>query len=337
MNSLVKQDNRLRWETGQKPFYEVYYVKLVSPHEDWSFWCRYTLLSPSNRMQPGYAALWGVFVSRDSENSSIIAIRRKFMLSQIDLFHSERFFDLGESYLSLDGACGQLSDSDHKLTWDFKFEDPTASAAMYHHPFLYRWSFPSTKFIEPRASTLAAGYLTVDHHAYKLEGVRAHQAHIWGARYSPSWFWTHCNQFKEDANAHFEGLSAVTKIASWTLPPITLFYFYFEGEWFEANTLKHWFSNKAEGNLLRWSFRAICRGHLFEGEITRSEFDIAGVEYEGPLGEKRYCHNTMLATLKISVSKRQNGQWKLYKELTSNTAAFETVESMPEAGVNYVL
>lgn len=337
MNSLVKQDNRLRWESGQKPFYEIYYLKMVAPDNSWSFWCRYTLLSPKDPNSMGYAALWGIFFRRDLATPTIVALRKKYLLSQIDLFHSERFFDLGDSFLSLDGACGQLADSQHRLAWDFKFEDPTHSAALFYHPILYRLPFPSTKLIEPRASTHLSGYLTVDHQLYKLSGVKSHQAHIWGTRYSPSWFWTHCNQFKEDATAHFEGLSAVAQVASKNLPPIHLFYLYLDGEWLEANTLLHWFSNKASGQLLLWNFRVVVDGYLIEGEVSRQLSDIVAVEYEGPLGEKRYCHNSMLAQLKITISKKQSGEWKVYKILTSDAAAFETVSSQPESGLHYVL
>lgn len=329
--------NRLRWDGKKNPFYEIYYLKLANGKEGWSFWARYTLLIPKGEREKAQASLWGIF-ARLTPEPSFIGLKTTHLLSHLDPFHSERFIELKDNFLSIDAAQGLLSDSDHQINWQFQFEDPTRSACLYPHRFLYSSPLPKTKFLEPRLSTYVSGSLKVDHQVLRLDKHRAHQAHIWGTEYAKRWAWGNCNEFEEDPTAVFEGLTAQIALGPLTSPPMVLFYFIFEGEEYRGNRFLQWFSNKSEFHLNEWKFTVICRDTKFDGLIKRDVSQIVGVEYQGPRGEKRYCHNTMMADMELKIFKKEKKEWNFYKTLTSRrTCAFETVEPNPDPHVKFVL
>ncbi len=338
----VSGGNALRWESQRVPFHEVYYFKTANASEGWSFWARYTLLVPRNAGQEAQAALWGIFFRRTPDHvmrlvPDCVAIKQTRRLQDLDPLHAERFIDLGSGHLSLDGARGLLEDSDHKLTWDLKFEDPNLSLALYRPSLLYSLPFPKTKFVEPRLSTHVSGTVTVDRTVYKVEHAKAHQAHLWGTEYAQRWAWGNCNDFIEDPTAVFEGLSAQIKLGPLTSPWVTLFYFVIDGQEFCANGISRWFKNKSRHDLLEWEFEVLTSGKKITGSIRRPLPDTVGVEYLGPKGEKRYCHSSMLSSIELTIYRREKKYWMLEKTLTSPACAFETVEPKQDHRVHFVL
>ncbi|MBI4411150.1 MAG: hypothetical protein HY541_01540 [Deltaproteobacteria bacterium] len=340
--SNVSNGNRLRWDGKKSPFYEVYYLKITDAEKGWSFWARYTLLSPKKEMGKADAAIWGIFSRLSGQarlgNPATVALKQIHPLFRIDPFHSERFIQIQENFLSLDAAVGELADSDHEIRWDLRFEDPTLSTALYPYPFLYRFPFPKTKFLEPRLSTHVSGRLTVDRETISLNHHRAHQAHLWGSAYARRWVWGNCNQFSEDPSAVFEGVVAQIKLGPIPSPPLALFYFIVEGREYRANSIVQWIKNDSTHDLLTWQFSAECGEVKFAGTVSRDIAAIAGVEYQGPNGERRYCHSSMFADMRLEMYRRQNKEWILAKHLTARkTAAFETVEPRPDPRVKFVL
>lgn len=330
----VREGNRLRWDQHSVPFYEVYYLKCVDPKASWSFWARYTLLLPRRHSEAPTASLWGIFHKKGDKP---LAFKRTRPLADIDIFHRDSFISIDDSYLALHQSTGFLEGDISRLSWHLDFEDPTISEHLYPHGFLYTGPFPRTKFLEPRFSTYVTGSIEVDGHRYAFEHLPAHQAHLWGTSYATRWAWGHCNQFDDAPDLVFEGLSAQVPLGPFKSPHLHLFHFLWEGKTYRATGLVKWFVNESTHDLLGWSFEAKAGGYLFHGVIKRDAADIIGVEYEGPSGEKRYCHSTMMAQMDLTISKKKSGLWKAVKKATSQKAAFETVEPVADTRVSFLL
>src|SRR3990167_11424075 len=105
----VSNGNHLFWDGKRSPFYEVYYLKIVDGEKGWSFWARYTLLVPKKEKGKAEASVWGIFSRADAPGA--IALKKTYPLFRIDPFHSERFLQIQENFLSLDSAYGELADS----------------------------------------------------------------------------------------------------------------------------------------------------------------------------------------------------------------------------------
>lgn len=329
----VRCGNRLRYNNSSNPFYEIYYLKLVDPQAKWSFWARYTLLIPKSGRAT--ANLWGIYHEPDGES---IALKRTLLLADTDIFHRERFIQMGDSFLTLASAVGGLENSDHHLRWDFTFEDPTLSSRLFPYRWMYSFPFPKTKFLEPRLTTFVSGNLHVDRRALSLEHVRAHQAHIWGTHYAKRWVWGHCDSFIGSPGTVFEGLVAQIGPGPLSLPPLPLFCLIYEGKTYWANGFMNWVTNKSTHDLHHWQFEARDRAIKIVGRVKRRGEDIVGVEYVGPFGEKRYCHNTMMADMELDIFKKNGKTWEPTATLRSEkTTAFETVELKPHPQVKFVL
>ncbi|MBI2338981.1 MAG: hypothetical protein HYU99_01240 [Deltaproteobacteria bacterium] len=339
--NTVSNGNRLRWDGKRNPFYEVYYLKIVDPDKGWSFWGRYTLCVPKKEREKATASVWGIFCRPSTSlraGPTTVALKQTYPLNRIDPFHSERFLQIQEDFLSLDSAVGRLGDSDHEIAWNLQFEDPTLSAGLYPYGFLYRGSFPKTKFLEPRLSTHVTGTLTIDKEVLRLFHHPAHQAHLWGTAYARRWVWGNCNQFEEDPTAVFEGLVAQIKLGPIPSPPLALFYFIVEGREYRANSIIRWIKNDSCHDLAVWQFEAISGETKFEGVVRRDVGSLTGVEYLGPNGERRFCHNTMMGDMELKISRKENKEWVFKKTLTARkTVAFETVEPKPDPRVKFVL
>ena len=331
----VQEGNFLRWNGRCSPFYEIYYLRLLDPEKNWSFWVRYTLLSPKGEGLPPSASLWAIF---HEQKKPPIALKLTIPLHELDIFHADRFIQIRDSYLSLAQAVGELSDSDHQISWNLDFDDPTISLALYPYRALYSLPFPKTKFLEPRFLTHVTGSVTIDRRQIQVNQARAHQAHLWGTAYARNWAWGFCDGFLEDPETRFEGLIARISLGLFSSPPLRLFYFFWRGKEFYINNLLHWRSVYGSENLLEWVFEARSGDTKFSGRLWRSAEDCVGLEYMGPSGEKRFCHNTMAADMELSVFERRGKEWIFVEKLTApKGAAFETVATEPDRRVTFIL
>lgn len=331
----VQEGNYLRWDGRRSPFYEIYYLRLLDPAKNWSFWIRYTLLSPTTKGILPSASLWAIF---HEGGKPPIALKSTIPLHELDIFHADRFIQIRDSYLSLAQAVGELSDSDHHISWNLDFEDPTVSLALYPYRALYSLPFPRTKFLEPRFVTHVTGSITIDRLQIPVNQSRAHQAHLWGTAYARQWTWGFCDSFLEDPETRFEGLIARVSLGPFSSPPLRLFYFSWKGREFFINNLVHWRSVSGSEKLLEWQFEAQSGKTKFAGRLWREASDCVGLEYTGPSGEKRFCHNTMATDMELTLFERSGKEWVFVEKLTSSKgAAFETVEPSPDPHVHFVL
>lgn len=332
--NTVSIGNHLQYFNNKAPFYEVYYLKLIEPQALWSLWLRYTLCHPSNKSVPAEASVWGIF---HLQGQKPLAIKKSYPLKEIDVFHQDSFIHIEDNFLAIEKSVGYLEEKNSSIEWNFEFEDPSHSICLYPYQILYKLPFPKTKFLEPRLKSHATGEFKINHKTYPLNHLPVHQAHIWGKEYADNWTWGNCIHFNEDPTAIFEGLVAQIKLGKKLSPPLALFYFVFDGEVYKANQIHRWTKNKSYSSLLDWNFECLSKNLKFVGHLKRSLDDIAGVEYTGPLGEKRYCHNTMRAQMTLQVFRKNKKSWVPLKKLTSKQAAFETVNPHPNEKVNFVL
>lgn len=336
LESLVKIDNTLVWHSGMRPFYEVYYFKITDPNSTWSFWARYTLCTASKEHPSGVASVWAIFTDISGTQ---IAARQDFDLLTLDIHHSDRFIQIGDSFLSLAETSGQIESTTGNFKWELMFEDPVHSLRLLPALF-YHLPLPKTKFVEPRLLGHASGTIFVNDRKISLDRAKIHQAHIYGSAYANDWAWANCIDFSNDPSAALEILSARVPLGKKISPALTLACVRFNDTTYRATSPLHLFTNKSRHDFTSWDLHFRSGFRRFHVEITRSPDLIAAVTYHGPNNETRYCYNTNLADVTINIEHFGLRGWQHEATLkATKKCAFETVRSelIPEHKKDFLL
>ena len=85
-------------------------------------------------------------------------------------------------------------------------------------------------------------------------------------------------------------------------------------------------------------FNMVTKQLSIEGIVDVSKNDLIGVEYLGPTGEKFYCYNSEIASVKLKIirqGKKKNEN--IINEIVVNRSiAFETTDKEPIEGIKYL-
>ena len=306
---LSEYDNLIRWNGRERPFYEVYYLKLNEPSNGVALWFRYTFLSPS--VGTPSASVWAIFNSKKAGDN--LALKNTFAMSEV-AYHKTKFgLNLGGSILRNDHASGIVRDNANVISWNIGWR-PLDSSIRQYPSLLYITPWPATKVVTPNPAVIASGFFEVNGIRYEVESSPLYQGHTWGRCYSNGWAWANCQNFAEDKSAILELVAQ---------PSFGLGYL-------KIGQKKMRLFLRGRYNRTSWEFNGRAFGKKIEGRISTFSQNIIGITYHNPCGGKRYCYNTNIADVAVKLYEKKKGKWNLAHELTSaGTASFETVTSRP--------
>ena len=297
-----ERDEIIRWDGSKRGWYEVYYLKWNDPASRTAFWVRYTMTSPTPAKGDPYCELWGIFFDVDRPERNF-AVKDRF---RRELFHWDRDrFHIGvsEAELAFRSAHGKIADkkTGHELEWDLRFDSDTPSFHHFPHERMYGGRFPKTKVLSPHQFCKFSGEVVADGRRISFSDAPGQQTHIWGTKHALRWAWGHCNLFEEDKGAIWEGLDSQIKIGPFPSPRLKMFYLRYKGREYLFNGLVKLFSNASKWELGRWSFSAGCKDLRMTGAVACLDDEMVAVTYTDPDGEKLWCNNSKVATIKIDL------------------------------------
>jgi hypothetical protein len=324
--------NLLRWDGRKRGFYEVYYLKFNDPKSRSAAWIRYTLTSPLEKIGEPYCELWGIFFDAlDPEKN--FAVKQRHPIGRLS-WGRERFrVDIADAGLEMNRCHGAIDDPRRgkSLSWDLEFDSQTP--ILYYYPWkrLYRLPLPRTKVLVPHLDATFSGQLTADRREIELKSARGEQTHLWGSKHNLRWVWGHCNTFREDESAVFEGADGQVKHGPIESAHFKMFYIRTRDREHLFNAPLQWLSNRSKFGLGRWEFEAQDQEIRIVGEV-KSDFDrFVGVTYQDPDGQPLYCNNTKLASIRLKLFERDG---RPITELTSaDGCALELVDRKPHPEV----
>lgn len=321
--------NLSRWSKPCRRHYEVWYLTVHEPSKAVAYWIRYTLLVPEAPDEEGQAALW-LFRFAAEEREKVLAAKKEFPLDSAILTEAPFCLSISDSVLSDDRAWGSFVTDRHQVRWDLRFEP---GRAFYHLPALLRGlSRRHGGVCSPNFSVRMSGFVEVDGVKDWIRAEPGHQSHVWGPAYPDGWFWAHSNAFEQDPEAGLEILSTQSRFVGMPLSA-TLGV---------LRTAKrdHLFNSAAslarngvryEPGCLEFSCKSL--GKRLYGKVSFRPEWLAGVVYTGPLGEKRYCYNTEIASCEVELAGPRAGLNSLARWSSRSGCAFEIVSSEPLAGL----
>jgi hypothetical protein len=328
-----EKDNIIVWDGKKRGHYEVYYLKFNDTEKQIAFWIRYTFLIPKSEKFEPVAEVWAIyFDKKNPSNNSAWKETYQFHYTEIE---KEKFrITIAGSTLTNDRAVGSIGQGRNSIYWDISFQPQEKTFKHFPKEWIYKFPLPKTKLLAPNLSIKISGRTMVKGITSEFKNLPGHQAHIWGTKHAQKWAWANCNYFNESQNSIFEALTAQIKIGPILSPKLTLVYCNIEGENFLFNNFSQLIRNESKYNLEKWNVKSENEKYKLEAEITNGVQDMVGVMYVDPDGKKRFCNNTKVADMKLTIFEKINQKWIEKKKLTSNgTTAFEVTDIKPDKRV----
>jgi len=314
--SEKEKNNILKWDGQKRGHYEVYYLKWNDFESKTAYWVRYTMTSPLPHVGNPYCELWGIFFDM-LDSSKNFAVKTRYPIDKLD-WDKDRFrVKIADAQLAMNACHGKIIDpkKNYSLEWNLSFD--SKSETFYHFPSqrFYTGGFPKTKALSPHVDARFAGKIVANGREINFKDAPGQQTHLWGVKHAHRWAWGHCNAFKEDPGAVWEGLDSQIMLGPIVSPHFRLFYLKTDGVNHYFNTLKHWFGNKGNWKIGLWTFEAQDNEIKIVGEITSKYDDHVAVTYNDPDGNLLWCNNSKVASIKIDVFNKAGSR---IKQLTSD-------------------
>lgn len=315
-------DNLCRWNGRSANHYEVWFLTLNHVASQRGFWFRYTLESPAGR-EPR-AALWAAVFNRRNPELNI-GLKREYAIDHFAFEGREDFsLRISDGLFSASRARGSVDSDDHSIAWDLSF---LPNSKTHHHvtSAIIRLARPSSFVCSPNLDTRYSGTVVIDGQEFLLEDEPGCQSHLWGRKHVNEWVWVHSNAFENHPGTVFEGLAARQRRAGRTFPPIQSLYLRHRGQehrFVRLRLAEQWQHKLGVGF---WSFSAMNRNIYIEGSAQCRLRDMMQVEYADPDGERLYCINSEVASMKIRLFRRAHGlRWRHVETIkASNTTHLE--------------
>lgn len=296
-----ERDNILRWD-GRPGWYEVYYLKWNDLASRTAFWVRYTMTSPLPGKGDPCCELWGIFFDADDPAKNF-AVKDRLPIRALSWERDFFRVGVGEAELRMNSCRGAIGGPGpgNSLAWEIEFDSEGGSFRHFPYGFMYESAFPKTKVLSPHEDCRFSGRVEANGREIVFDGAPGQQTHIWGTKHALRWAWGHCNAFEEEA-ALWEGLDSQIMLGPFPSPHLSIFYLRYRGISYYFNTVKSLFTNQSRWEPGLWRFEARCRELRMAGVISCDPSEVVAVTYTDPDGEKAWCNNSKVASIKLVLS-----------------------------------
>ncbi|HEX3318536.1 MAG TPA: hypothetical protein VHR88_10980 [Solirubrobacteraceae bacterium] len=326
--------NALRWD-GRPGHYEVYYLSLTDRGGGWGIWIRYTMVAPTDAGQ-ATASLWLMSMPPAGEGP---ALGRKATRPADALSATAAPFSLriGDAVLSERGAEGAFEDVAWSLSWE-----PDGRPAEHVHPLLQAARVAKTVLVLPQPDLAVSGTVRIGGRTLVLERARGGQAHIWGSKHASRWAWVHCNDLetvdgRPRAGDYLDGVSVFVPRFGRELGPNTPVVGRIGGQEFRSTNPVRVNGNASRFALTGWDLEARAGARKLLVDVDAPRATLVGVTYHDPDGERAYCYNSEVASLRCRVHERDRSSptgWRQVETLLApGRAHFEYAQREPVHGV----
>jgi len=251
--------------------------------ENSGFWLRYTTLFKND----GYSGLWlalfgekapeGLLVKYGIENASI----------------SRDYAKINRSVFSFkNGEASALTD---RFKWFLKIKP--VFKTVNSMPLLFRIFRRSSEYVIVSPLAIFNGNIVYDDKVYEVNEYKGMIGYISSNRYLHHWVWVHCSGFEEDENGWLDILIASPDGSKEIMFGSIMLY----GKLFYiGRIIGSSFNGKYDMNSLQVSI-GIKKNVMVNIEVVANKKDMIIAKYEDPVEGYRYCHNTEIADMNMTI------------------------------------
>jgi hypothetical protein len=303
----------------------VWFLTLSDPARRAGYWIRYALRAPV--AGPPEPRVW--FAAFGLDDAGTFGVNELLPPSELHVARDRFEVALGGSTIASGRAVGEIHGGGHDVRWDIRFpaEGPTFRILP---DALYRGNLAPTKPLTPEPHVRATGTIEIDGEARTLDGVAGQQGHLFGTRHAERWAWAACNAFDEDGVA-FQALSAQGRRGPVRSPHLVFAGLRFGGRWIRFRGM----SRRRDWGLGWWRITLVGRRHRLDGEVIADPKAMVKARYLDPDDTPRWCHNSEVASCRLTLWERRAGGWQDVADLTSDgTTHAEWAGRTPAPGVD---
>ena len=324
---MPSSPNTLRWD-GEPGHYEVYYLTTTDPESGIGLWIRYTMVAEVDK-DPAWS-LWFMATFPDAP-----AVARKLTVPAADWSGDPFRLAIAGAELTDRGMKGGFED----VAWDLHWEPGITYEHV--HPLLQKAKIAKTVLCLPHADVAVHGTVTLPGgRTLELSGCHGGQAHLWGSKHSLRWTWVHCGDFADAATGEsaadtfIDGVSVFVPRFGREVGPSTPVVARILGEDFTATSPVAVLRAPSDFALTSWTLEVTSGKRRLSCEVDAPRDSLVGVTYTDPDGEKAYCYNSEVASMRVSVLDRASRGWALRETLVSRGRAhFEYGQREPVPGM----
>jgi hypothetical protein len=323
----------VRYPGGRRGHVESYFLKINDPTGTRALWVKATIFAAqAKRGGEVLAESWAIAFDRESGRGHV-AIKTTVPFGHAHFSRERLDVALPDLTMTRERVKGDLRRGDESLAFDLELTDP--SQPLVHYPLarMYDGPFPSGKAMTPLPDLRASGEVRVRGETWDVRGWRGSLGHNWQSRHPVLYGWGHCNQWDQDDDVVFEGVSGRVRVGPATLPMMTVLLLRYHGVRYELNRLVDIPRIHAAVTFRRWEFSGANPMLSLRGELWSTPEDMVGLHYANPDGTMNYCLNSKLASARLEVTLRGRAP----VTLTSRAAALEIGTRDPNHGVTMVL
>ena len=308
---------------------ESYFLKLNDPEGQRALWIKATILARAGGAAP-VAEAWAIAFDRAGAHvgaKEIVPFARA-------RFSSERLeVSVADLAISAGKIAGSVTSNGRRIDLALTFTTTSAPLVLFPSLRMYEGPLPSSKLVSPYPDARFSGHFAVDGERVEVDGWRGMQGHNWGRRHAELYAWAHCNQWENEEDLIFEGVTARVKVGPLLAPPLTVLAVWSRGVRYAFNQPFSLLRSRGEIGTRAWTFRAESRLARVEGELSAETRDFVGLRYENPDGAMTYCLNSKIAGGKLRL------EVKGRPPLTAHTraAALEIGTKDPAHGIPILL
>lgn len=273
-----------------------------------AFWVRYTIRAPV--AGPPEPRLWFARFDRD-DSARTFGVNAAAPLEELILEPGLPGVRMGEAGFGSGHATGEIAGGGHRVSWDLRF--PTGDPTLRLLPrALSGGRLAPTEPLVPNPDTRFTGEVTVDGERTSLEEVPGQQGHLYGSRHAERWAWAHCSDYEDDYV--LQAVSARGRRGPLRTPYATFAALRTERGWLRFRGM----ARRPSWGLGWWRVALRGRRHRLEGEVRASPKAMVRARYLDPDDAVRWCHNSEVASSRLTLLARREGGWREEAELVSD-------------------
>ena len=306
--------------------YESWFVRANHPGKPQAIWIRYTLFRAADQ-RPALGEVWAVW--SDGTTRQTHAFKEEFPLDDCAFGRDAMHVQAGDNRLVPGHLTGTLRHQGRQLDWDLHYDDGQPPLLFLPEAF-YQRGLPKAKSLVSRPHIRLNGSLNLDGERIDVTGWAGSENHNWGSQHTDRYAWGQVVGFDNAPEAFLECATAQVRLGPLYSPRLSIAALRLDGETLLFNSLGQALKARADYHPFDWQLHTASRDARLSIHMNTQPERAAALTYYNPPGGNKYCLNSKLARVTVTLRRRGQPERMLH---SAHGGAFEILTDQLPAGL----